>query len=164
MAAFEWVLWAHITSVFGFLIAHGGSSLAIFRVRKTRELERLRALLDMSYQSVVLSYVFLILVLATGITLGFLGGFWYQLWIWTAILVAFVMGAVMYRLGTALFNSLRKAVGLPYREKRKKQPPSSVIDPAGLEKLLSSVRPVELALVGVVGLLIITWLMVFRPF
>jgi hypothetical protein len=164
MAVFDWVLWAHITSVFGFLIAHGGSSLAIFTVKKTKEPERLRALLDMSRLSYVISYVFVLLVLATGITLGFLGGFWGQLWIWIAILVAFAMIAVMFRFGTAHFNSLRKAVGLSYNEGMKQMPPLPDIDPTELDKLLSSTRPVELSVVGVVGLLVIAWLMVFRPF
>jgi len=164
MAVYEWILWTHLISIFGFLSAHGGSSLAIFSIRKTRETERLRALLEMSRLSVLISYVFILLVLATGVTLGFLGGFWTQLWIWTAIVVAFVMMALMYRLGTARFNSVRKAVGLAYYQGRKKQPPSQVADAAALGELLSSTRPVELSAVGVAGLLIIAWLMVFKPF
>ncbi len=164
MVLYEWLVWAHIVSIFGFLAAHGGSSLAIFSIRKTREVERLRALLEMSRLSATISYVFVLLVLATGVTLGFLGGYWGQLWIWTAIVVAFVMIGLMFRLGTARFNSLRKAVGLAYNEGRKKQPPLPVADAASLEKLLSSTRPMELSAIGAGGLLLIAWLMVFKPF
>ncbi|MBI3860188.1 MAG: hypothetical protein HY296_08190 [Thaumarchaeota archaeon] len=164
MVLYEWVLWAHIVSIFGFLAAHGGSSLAVFRIRMTKEPESLRALLGLSRLSVVLSYVFILLVLATGVTLGFLGGFWGRYWIWTAIVVAFIMMGLMYSLGTARFNLLRKAAGLEYYENRKKQQPGQVADASELDRLVTNVRPYEISAVGVVGILVIAWLMVFKPF
>ncbi|MBI3841150.1 MAG: hypothetical protein HY297_04250 [Thaumarchaeota archaeon] len=111
-----------------------------------------------------LSYVFVLSVLATGITLGFLGGFWGRFWIWTAIIVAFVMMGLMYRLGTHDFNLLRRAVGLAYSENRKKHQPLAVVDAEALDKLLDSPRSTQLSVIGVAGLLIIAWLMFFKPF
>jgi hypothetical protein len=64
---------------------YGGASLAVFRIRRLKEPKRLLVLLDLSRFSVVISYSFIILVLVSGITLGFLGGFWGSLWIWSAM-------------------------------------------------------------------------------
>jgi len=163
MALYEWLVWAHLVGVFGFLISHGGSSLAVFRIKGTRSPEKLGALLDLSRLSVTISYGFIFLVLVSGVSLGFLGGFWGRIWIWLAIVVALVMPALMYRLGTAHFNSLRRAAGVAYYEKRKKQSPRPV-EAAELDRALSSTRPVELSAIGIIGLLAISWLMVFKPF
>jgi hypothetical protein len=163
MTYYIWIVWLHVASVFGFLIAHGGASLAVFIIRAEREPERLKALLTLSRRSSVVSYVFVILVLATGVTLGFLGGWWGQYWIWTAILTAFVMTGLMYKLGTEHMNKLRKAVGLPYYENRKKQAPSPVSNEE-IEQLASSSRPALLSAIGTGGLLIILWLMFLKPF
>jgi hypothetical protein len=163
LAIYAWVLLAHIVSIFGFLTAHGGASIAVYSIKGTRDVERLQAILDLSRLSVVISYIFVFLVLGTGVTLGFLGGYWGRLWIWTAIVVAFIMIGLMYRFGTAHFNLVRKAAGLPYYKGRKRQPPSQP-NPSEIEKLLSSSHPFELSAVGVVGLLVIAWLMVFKPF
>jgi len=163
LAVYEWIFWAHIVSIFGFLTAHGGSSIAVYSIRRTRDVERLRAILDLSRLSVVISYIFIFLVLGTGVTLSFLGGYWGRLWIWTAIVVAFVMIGLMYRFGTAHFNLIREAAGLPYYKGRRRQPPSSP-DASQIEKLLASGHPFELSAVGVLGLLAIAWLMVFKPF
>ena len=105
MAAYEWLLWTHLVGFFGFLIAHGGSSIAVFSVRRTRDPARLGALLDLSRLSVKVSYGFIILVLASGVTLGLLGGYWGSLWIWTAIVVAFVMmGGVERKMNSSQFR------------------------------------------------------------
>ena len=138
----------------------------MFRIKKTQEPERLKALLDLSRFSVILSYIFILFVLATGITLGFLGGYWGQLWIWTAIGVAFVTMGLMYKYGTEPFTDLRRALGLPTGQVRKKQVQTqpTPADPQEVAKLASSARPMELSVVGAGGLLIIAWLMVLKPF
>lgn len=161
---YQWLVWSHIVSIFGFLIAHGGSSLVIFSIKGEREPQRLRALLDFSRKSVQVSYAFVVLVLITGSSLAFLGGWWGQLWIWTAIGVAFVMMGLMYQLGTAYMNGLRKAAGLPFFEKRKKQEPLPPATAEELGRLVGSSRPIELSAIGIVGLLAIAYLMLFKPF
>jgi hypothetical protein len=74
------------------------------------------------------------------------------------------MTGLMFRFGTAHSNALRKAVGVAYYQGRKKEPPAPIADSAELEKLISSTHPIELSAIGIVGLLVISWLMVFEPF
>ncbi|QQG48378.1 MAG: hypothetical protein HY247_06435 [archaeon] len=164
MALYEWLVWGHIISIFGFLVSHGGSSMAVFRIKKTAEPEKLKALLELSRFSIAFSYVFILLVLGTGISLAFLGGYWGQLWVWTAIGVGFLTMGLMYPLGTGPFTKLRSALGLPTNQRGKKQEPGPVADPQQIEALARSTRPVELSIVGAVGITVIAWLMVFKPF
>ena len=159
-----WVVWLHLVGIFGFLLTHGASAMAMINLRKEREVERIRALLDLSRTSLIATYIFILLILASGITAGFLGNWWGQLWIWTAIGVGFTMMVSMYYFGTQYFNKIRKAAGLPYVEKRKKQPPLPAATPGELNTLLSSGDTTVLVLVGVLGLVVIVWLMVFKPF
>ena len=158
------VFWLHLIGVFGFLISHGASSWGMLSLRKERQPERVRALLELSRTSLPLTYGFIGMVIVTGLTNVFLGNWWGQLWPWTALGVGFVMSVLMYYLGTQYFNNVRKAVGLPYLEKRKRYPRRDPAPLEELEKQLGSSRAVLLASVGVVGLLVIVWLMVFKPF
>jgi hypothetical protein len=65
---------------------------------------------------------------------------------------------------STFYHAVRKASGLEYMVKYKPFPP---VDPVGaeeLDNLLNQSKPVFLATVGVGGLIVITWLMVFKPF
>jgi MFS family permease len=159
-----WVF-LHVAGVFGFLLAHGSSAVVAFQLRKERELPRVAALLDLSSASLGLLYGSLLLLLASGIVAGFLGHWWGQAWIWTAIGVLLALMVAMYVLASPYFNGVREAVGVQTYDQRRKDieagPPAS---PERIEEILRSSRPLVVAVIGVVGLLIILWLMMFKPF
>ena len=86
------------------------------------------------------------------------------MWIWTALGIAVAITFAMAFLGRLYFERLRKGVGLPYVEGRKKH---RVIPIASEKEILgiSSKSPTYLtALVGLLGLLAILYLMIFKPF
>ena len=70
---------------FGFLLAHGSSVEVAFKLRREREIERVCALLDISASLASVAYVSLLVMFAAGITLGILGDWWRQRWIWAAL-------------------------------------------------------------------------------
>lgn len=155
--AYRWVVFIHVASAFGFFIIHGASINVAFRLRKEREPERIRGLLQLSSGTITLSYVFLGLLLAGGIVAGFMGEWWGQRWIWTALILLLLITGLMFPLGTLFYRKVSNVLSMATPSVREQVM-------AELDSLLSSPRPWILAVVGYGGLLVIMWLMMFKPF
>jgi hypothetical protein len=164
MAMYRWWVFLHIVGAFGFVLAHGASAVVALRLRGERDVERVRALLDLSSASLGAMYGSLLLLLAAGIVAGFLGHWWGRAWIWTALGLLVLLIVAMYALASTYYTKVREAAGLQtYQQKKKGIEPR----PPSLEELaaiLDSSRALLILAVGVVGLLLILWLMVLKPF
>ncbi|MFL5755983.1 MAG: hypothetical protein ACJ77N_06750 [Chloroflexota bacterium] len=162
-----WLVVVHVLSVLGFVALHGPSMVAAFQLRNERDPARVRGVLDQSGISIGAMYLFLALLVLSGIAAGIAGGYFTsgQLWIWTAIVVLIVVIGGMYGLATRHFIALREAAGSTSRDDREiGRTGTGVADEARLAELLASPRPLAVAAVGIVGLAIIAWLMVMKPF
>jgi phosphotransferase system glucose/maltose/N-acetylglucosamine-specific IIC component len=162
-AVHTWIVVAHVLGAFIFIGAHGASMFVSFRLRDVTDPGRIRELLDLSATSLAVAYVGLLILLAAGIAAGFTGDFWGQAWLWTAIGILVVITAVMYSVATPFYGRMRAASGDPrYAEKAAQfKPPAS---PDDLRLLATSSRPFWLAAVGGIGLAVIVYLMVAKPF
>jgi hypothetical protein len=102
-------------------------------------------------------------MLVAGIAAGFLGDHWGRAWIWTALGLLVVVIAIMYTVATPFYGRMRAAAGVPGSEQTaaRLKPPAT---PADLEALATSNRPMLLAAVGGIGLVVIIWLMLSKPF
>jgi formate hydrogenlyase subunit 3/multisubunit Na+/H+ antiporter MnhD subunit len=162
---YQFWVFVHLLGVFGFLLAHGVSAAVALSLRRERDPERIRALLDLSSWSLAAFYVSVLLLLGGGITAGFLGHWWGEGWIWAALAVLIVMMGSMYWLASPFYKRLRQSVGAQtYDQRRKGIEPGPAVAAEELEPLLRSSRPLLIVVVGVVGLLVILWLMVLKPF
>jgi MFS family permease len=159
-----WVF-LHLAGVFGFLLAHGGSASVAVRLRKERDIGRIGGLLDLSGSTLGVLYGSILLLLVGGIVAGFQGHWWGFGWIWTALGVLIAMFAAMYLLASPYYNRVRVAVGVQTYDQRKKGiepgPPQS---PEEIDQILRSPQPFAVMGIGVAGLLVILWLMVYKPF
>jgi len=164
MDLYPWLVFVHVAGGFTFVLGHGASAVAAMRLRTEREPERVRTLLDLSSGSLTIAYVGLLLLLAAGIAAGFGGGWWGRLWIWSSLVLLVLIAVAMYPLGSQYYARVRHAVGLRTYQDKKDDPDPVPSSPAELDTLLSSNRPGLLAGIGGVGLLVIIWLMVFKPF
>jgi hypothetical protein len=161
-----WLKVIHILSVFGFLAVHGINMGVLFRVRKERDRGRLATLLEFSTAYLTALYVFLLLLLVSGIALGIVGGFWTggRLWLWAALGLLIALTVAMYYFGTEPLTAMRSGLGIQgYQDKKKGIMPTPVSD-ADLEPLLMAQRPLIGAWLGVIVIVIITALMVIKPF
>jgi hypothetical protein len=161
---YRWLIFAHILGALLFLLAHGASASVGFRLRSERDHERLRVLLDLSGRSYRVMAIGFLWILASGIILGVAQESWTQVWFWTALILLFVLSFIMTPLVAIPYNKVRKALGLkaPMGGKRAEAAPTPPIEeiPMWLERA----HPVAAALVGFGGIVVIVWLMVFKPF
>lgn len=157
------VVLLHVLGAFAFVAAHGVSMVAAFRLRGERDRQRQAQLLELSGLGVGLMYIGLGVLLVAGVVAGFMGDHWGRAWIWAALVTLVVVIAAMYIVATPFYGRMRAAAGVPGTEEMgaKLKPPAT---PADLDALATSNRPILLALVGGVGLVVIIWLMLAKPF
>jgi hypothetical protein len=161
VTAYPWLVWLHLLGAFVFAFGHGVSAVVAFKVRGERERSRIAALLEVSQLSQGSMYVGLVLLLAGGIAAGIVGGWFGQLWLWATIAVLVLVLILMYGIASPYYGKVRGGLGLAAYQ-RKGAPPQ-VLSDAELVALLDSRRPEALAGIGIIGLAVILWLMVFKP-
>ena len=147
---YVWLKFLHLVGLGVFLVGHGVSAGASLALRKQQAAAVRAALLMLSIRSHYVAFPGLLLVLITGVWMGFLGSWWRTGWIWAAIAVLVVLTVVMLAL-SAPYHLARDVLG-------EDQPPGE------LDSRLKRSRPLALTWTGVVGLVLILFLMVFKPF
>lgn len=164
MDLYPWLVLTHIVAAFGFALSHGVSVYTSFAIRRQRDPERIRALLELSSMAVSGMYVGLGVLLIAGIAAGIVGNWFGRGWIWAALGVLITVTVAMYAIASRYYAQVRSAVGLPSMNDKKGEPPPAPLGSGELAALLDTRRPEALAAVGFVGLVVILWLMVLKPF
>ncbi len=152
----EWVVFGHILGALLFMLANGASAAVVFRLRRERDPDAVRVLLGLSRMTIPLAYVSLLLLIGAGLWAGMSGG-WFSagaMWLWASIGLLVVILGVMYGMLTPVFMRLREMVG----------DGSAPVDQTALDAALAARGPVIGAGLGLVGVLVILWLMVLKPF
>jgi hypothetical protein len=147
-------LFVHLGGLLMFVAGHGASATAGMRLRRERDPARMGALLDASAATRVMTYAGLVLLGIGGIADAFLGHFWSEGWIWASIVVFVAMTVILIGLAIPYYHRLRLAVAHA----------ASRGDPGQIERISASPTPLLILVVGVVGLGVILWLMVCKPF
>jgi hypothetical protein len=109
----------------------------------------------------------LAILAVAGILAGIAGGWWTsgRLWIWTSVIVFIAVVGLMTPVATAYMARVRSAVGLPGRDARGRATPAG--EPVTDEELLRIVGgngPIWAAVIGSTGIVLLTWLMMLKPF
>ncbi len=164
MEWYPWIVFVHVAAAFLFFMGHGASMWVSDQVRRERDPVRIRALLELSSASLGLVYSSLVVLLVAGIAAGLMGGHFSRGWIWAAIVVLIALIVLMYALASRYYGRVREAVGIRSYFTPKDAPDPTPASPEQLAALLDTRRPDVIGLVGFVGLLILLWLMYFKPF
>ncbi len=158
------VVFLHVAAVFAFLLAHGVSAAVSFALKKERDINRVRTLLDLSassYPAITYSmYAFLLF----GIIAAFLGGWWGRGWVWTSIGLGVVIVVLMSVFGAVRYGEARKAAGIRYNFKGKWFPPEPAKSDEEVFAILAKTNPTLLTIIGFGGFALIAWLMTAKPF
>ena len=162
----DWTPWLrllHVAAGFTFALAHGVSAFTTLKLRGERDPVRVNALLDLSKVSLPVTDIAIVLLLVSGIASGFVGNYWGHAWIWISIGVLVLLFLFMSVRGVKHHDAIRHGLGLPgfYDHKGATIPEA---DQQALARALDSPRAIELAAVGFIGLGVLLWLMVVKPF
>ena len=162
---YPWLIFIHVLSGFVFFLSHGASAFVLLKMKTEREPERLKALLDLrTVGEPWMGWSFGVLFLS-GIVAGFMGRWWGTGWIWTSLVLLILVSVMMTFMGRFYFERVRKALGLESRGPGSK--PGETTPPVSANELAAVVQagnPGPVAGVGLLGLALIVWLMMFKPF
>ena len=154
--SYQWWKFLHVAGVLGFVLAHGVSVLMSFRMRTETDRARIRWYKEFSGASVTTMYASLVILLVGGVVAGFQGHWWGGWWIWASIVILVLEVAYMSAVTGPFYRRLMAATemrpsGVPRKSDEE------------LAQLVRSPIPIATAVIGFGGLLIITWLMIFKP-
>jgi hypothetical protein len=151
----RWLLFVHLLAAFGFFLAHGASAAVVFRLHRERDPARVRALLELSQLANLPAMILGVILVAAGAWAGIELGAWTsgRLWLWTSVVVLVIIVVAMYALISRHYY--------PLRERLSAEPP---LGAAELAAALADPQPRLGAAIGLVGMVVLVWLMVFRPF
>jgi hypothetical protein len=160
----QWLIFLHILSALTFFLAHGASAATIFKIRNETDILRIRTMLDLSESTLEIMFIAFLIMGLTGLALPFFLGIWNKGWIWFSIVLMVFVFIWMVWMSERTYKTLRKLVGLPYRQGSREYPAEP---PAEVEKIVSHLKNIKVAPILIIGYgipVIVLWLMVFKPF
>lgn len=161
---YAWIVFLHVLGGMTFFLAHGASASVDFKIRQETQPDRIRALLDVSAHSLNVLFASLLVLLGAGIAAGFVGHWWRFGWIWVSLALLVGTSGFMSWYSRRRFTALRKAAGLAYMEGNKPHPAEPPLGDDDIAARAAAVNPVLSTAVGYGALVIILWLMMFKPF
>ncbi len=160
----RWLIFLHVLSALTFYMAHGTSVAMAFKIRKETDFTRIRAMLDLSWSTMILMGVSFLIMGLTGIIMPFMIHIWNKVWIWASIVLMLFVFIYMAMFNETSYKQLRRLVGLPYMKGSKELPAEPPSSPEEVAALLKKTSLTGLVVTGYVIPAIVLWLMVFKPF
>lgn len=157
-AWYSWLVFVHLLGVFGFLMSHGVATFVTFRVRAEKDVTALRALLALSGRSGIAMNISLLVLLAGGISAAIVADI-SSGWPIAALVVLIVVSGLMSAFPGRQLRKIRTAAGITRRIKV-----TGEVNPVALAASQATFNPWVSVVTGSVGLAIILWLMVLKPF
>ena len=121
-------------------------------------------MLELSESTIEWMFVSFLVMGLTGIALPFFIHIWNKVWVWASIILMVFVFIWMVGMNERAYKTLRRLVGLPYRQGSKEFPAGS---PASAEEVAAQLKKLNLkglVIVGYVIPAIVLWLMIFKPF
>jgi plastocyanin len=153
---YQWWVLIHLAGVFAFLVSHGVSMVITFRLRSERDPQRVAALLQLSSSTISAFYVSLGTLLVGGIVAAFLGNLWAYGWIWGAIVILLLVSLAMYGMARPYYRRVRFVTAALVDG-------SEAVTAEQYDAILSGGSPNAIAGIGLIGLVLILYLMLFKP-
>ena len=154
---YNWWKFLHVVGVIAFVAFHGVSVGVALRLRKERDRVRIAELLQFSGSSLKAMYAALLWLIVFGVVAGIKGLWWNDGWFWISIGILVLVTVEMGVVARPYYQRVKEAVelrpsGVPRRSDEE------------LEEILRSRASLWNAAIGFAALLVITWLMIFKPF
>lgn len=143
---YQLVVFLHVLSVLLFMLLHGVSAVVMFVIPRQENPEHVKALMALRGMVSPAVGAFSGIILVTGIIAGFMGDWWRMGWTGASVVIFIGIAVLMTLLGRRYFDRIAASLAAS-------APPDLRRPPAGL-----------LAGVGIIGVGVILWLMLFKPF
>jgi hypothetical protein len=140
----------HFVGIVVFVAGHGVSVAVTLRLRREREPSRLEALLALSRSTIVWSNLGLVVLVGGGVANWLRVDYSPQGWLWAAVGLLAILAAAGVALAAPHFRRVRAAIGRG--------------DATALDAALASPLPWVVFWVETLGVGVILWLMVAKPF
>ena len=154
---YKYLVVLHILAVAAFLLAHGVSMFALYRLRSV-DLDRARIVDAITFSGATSKpmYFSLIVLTVAGFVAGYQGKWLDDWWLWIAVGVLFTTTVLMTLIAKPYFKGISAACAIR---------PSGVprTSDEELGELVRSPKVHLITTIGVGGLAIIIWLMVTKP-
>lgn len=162
---YQLVLYVHVASAMAYFLFHGAVASVTFALkRENSDLQRqaLSEVLDGTYRLAPLS---LLTLLVSGVLLGFMGRWWRDGWIWASIMTLVALAVFMFVIGGLYFDRRFEAVDdQPWGAEIPEGTTAHRLVYHPLMARHHAKIPILLTIIGVGGLALILWLMMFKPF
>lgn len=158
---YQWLLFLHIGAVLAFLLAHGIHVTVMWKWWQEPDPERGLTLFN-GVPEIHLTRILLATVVGSGLVLGLVGGWWRQWWMWLAFVVLVAIWVAMFRWGGGYFNLVQAAAEQAVEERASGSGSTTAM--AAYEATRRAWHPLGMSVVGLGGLAVILWLMIFKPF
>lgn len=160
----RWVLYLHLASVLGFMLAHGVQVQVMWRQRGEPDPERNLGLFD-PLPGLLLLRLLLGAVIGTGLVAGILVPWWRQWWMWIALALLLAITWLMRRYGGGYYELIqRTATEAIEAAKEGAEASDQAAKRAAFDAARGGWHPIVVSAIGLGGLAIILWLMMFKPF
>jgi hypothetical protein len=154
---YQWWVFIHLVGVLGFLLAHGASVATLFALRTERDPARIRALLNLSSQTITAFYWSFLVLLGGGLAAATWGHWWSEAWPWIALGILLGLTVLMYVLARPYYDRIRRIMAIQASG-------GAAVGEAQIAAASSGPVPAVLAVTGLAGLVAIIYLMVLKPF
>jgi hypothetical protein len=160
-AMYPWLLFAHIGSMLLFMLAHGVHAVVMLKWRQAEDPEFGLTLFH-GLPGPGLTRISLLAVIATGLVLGAMGDWFGHGWLWLSLGILVVQWVAMYRLGGEYFGLVQAAARDAVAERASGSGSTTALDVYRVTRL--GWRPAAMMIVGLGGVGVVLWLMIFKPF
>ena len=152
----SWILYVHIASALLLLGSHGVSIVVLYRIRRERDRTKILTLVTLSGETITPMYIAIGLLVVSGVLAGLELESFSHWWIWVAIVVLVATIGLMTAVARPYFVKVKAACEVR---------PSGVprISDQELGEIVASSTAHLITAIGVGGLLVILYLMVFQP-
>ena len=135
-----------------------------FRIRSETNIDRIRAMLDLSAFTIRTLFRAFLAMGLTGLALPFVLKLWGKGWVWISIVLMLIVAIQMGLMDERRYKVLRRLVGLPYMKGSKEYPAEEPASQQDVQEFLKGLKTTDLVVYGFVIPIIVLWLMMFKPF
>jgi hypothetical protein len=156
----RWLLFLHIATVIAFALGHGVQIWVMWRQRQEGDPERNLRFFEVLPSSTPLR-VLAAAVVVTGLIQTAAQSLWGRGWIWASIIVLAVVWVAMWRFGGAYYDAIETSGARALEARGTSEEAAATV---AWDRARLGPEPLILAMVGLGGLAVLLWLMVFQPF